>query len=111
MRLFAAAGLRLQRNQTWSDHVFRTQDVVEHLFVQQLLFAHQFQYAAAGFQGNAGDTGGVFVADVRVQGGDQADRVLDQFTAALFVGSDATMQCSRSMSMARCSRRIESKIL
>src|SRR5471032_3318563 len=79
----------LKRDQTRSNHVFRAQDVGEHFVVEQAFFAHQFQHAAAAFEGDTGDAGGVFIADVRVQCGDQADRVFDQFAAALFVGGDA----------------------
>src|SRR5690606_31874470 len=57
--------------------------------VQQLLSRHQFQYTPTAIERSLGNAGSVLVADVRVQGGNQADGVFHQLAAAGFVGGDA----------------------
>ena len=68
---------------------FGLQDLVELLLRQQLLCQHQIVDAVAGDERFLRDLGGVGVADIGVERGDDADRVLDASAQMLAVGGDA----------------------
>ena len=83
---------------TGDSHAEGVKDFLQLLFVQQFLFFHQLTDGLIGLQRGFGDIGSVLVADVRRQGSDGADTVVEQIAASFFVGSDAydavVHQCS-----------------
>src|SRR5271166_3725602 len=70
-------------------HVLRFEDVVQLGFGEQIFFEHEFVNAAVGDEGFLGYGGTLFVAEHRVEGGNEADRILDVGEAAFAVGFNA----------------------
>src|SRR5208283_1243254 len=92
----SAAGLRPRsgllargKRRPWLGHCVGLQDRIEFFLRQQLLRQHQVVDALPGRQRLLGDLGGVGVADVGIERGDDSDRMLDRGAQPLAVGRDA----------------------
>ena len=70
-------------------HVLGFEDFVKLLFGEEFVLENQFVNATTGFAGLFCDFGTLFVANNRVEHGDDADAVLNELAAAFFVGDDA----------------------
>src|SRR5271166_84085 len=70
-------------------HVLRFEDVIQLGFGEQIFFEHKFVNAAVGDKGFLGDGGTLFVAEHRVERGNEADRILHVPEAAFAVGFNA----------------------
>ena len=66
-------------------HLVGIHELVQLIFRNQSLFKHQVADVCAGFNGFLGQMAGFGVADDGAEGGDDADRMLYEFAAMLFV--------------------------
>src|SRR5271166_1698012 len=70
-------------------HVLRFEDIIQLGFGEQIFFEHEFVNAAVGDEGFLRDGGTLFVAEHRVERGNEADRILHVGEAAFAVGFNA----------------------
>jgi hypothetical protein len=69
--------------------MFSGEDVIQLGFGEQIFLEHEFVNAPICNEGFLGYGGTLFVAEHRVEGGNEADRILDVGEAALAVGFNA----------------------
>ena len=76
-------------------HVLRVEGLVEFLLRHQPLLEHDIINTTVGLKCLLGHLGRGLVADVRIQGGNDTDRILNHLNAALLVYGDAqnTLLC------------------
>jgi hypothetical protein len=70
-------------------HVLRFEDVIQLNFGAQIFLEHEFVNAPICNEGFLGYGGTLFVAEHRVESGNEADRILDVGEAAFAVGFNA----------------------
>ena len=70
-------------------HLLGVEGFVEFVLGHELMLEHEVVDRASGLVGLLGNLRAALVADVRVQGGNDADGVLHHFVAALLVDGDA----------------------
>ena len=70
-------------------HCLRVEGLVQFLLGHQAVLKHEVIDAAAGLEGFLRDLGGGLVADLRVQGRDNADGVLHHLVAVVHIDGDA----------------------